>query len=59
MQDSFLTYVHFQYKQCIYIFQNDPAPHPTTPSQPQKWSARQTVENMRTLFTIGDKRDYE
>ena len=33
-------------------FQNHPAPHPTTPSPPQKWSARQTVENMRTFSLI-------
>ena len=37
MHDSFLTYVHFQDIECIhlYIFQNHPAPHPTTPSPPQ------------------------
>ena len=48
MQGFFFTYVHFQDMQCIYIFQNHPAPHLTTPSPPQKRSARQTVENMRT-----------
>ena len=46
MQDSFLTYMHFQDVQCLYIFSKSPSPspHQSHPPPPQKWSARQTVE---------------
>ena len=49
MQDSFLTYMHFQDIQSIHFLQNQTTPHPTTPPPhsyhlPQKWSARQIVE---------------
>ena len=34
MPDSFLTYLHLQDIQCIYFFQDHPAPHPTIPPWP-------------------------
>ena len=45
MQNSFLTYMHFQDTQSIHFFQNQSTPQPpTAPPPPQIWSAQQIME---------------